>query len=105
MSTATVERDIEKAITLLNRTLDEVRGAGTEIRGARGRRRGRKRIEGNGGKAAELYKEGRSVSDVAQKMGVSYPTAKRMIVSGGAKIRSREERAAARRIHFEEPAA
>lgn len=89
----TVESDITQAISLLADALGIIRGA-PEATGRQGR--GRPRKSGDT-RAAELYNRGLSVKDVAGKLGVSYPTARRMITGSGASIRSTEERAAVRR--------
>jgi|694.fasta_scaffold98401_9 transposase len=89
----TIENDITQAISLLADALGIIRGA-PEASGTQGRGRPRK---SGGEHAAELYSRGLSVKEVAGKLGVSYPTARRMITGTGTSIRSTEERAAARR--------
>jgi hypothetical protein len=49
------------------------------------------------GKAAQLYRSGLSVNDVAHEIGVSYPTARKMIAQGGGDIRDRAHRGPQRR--------
>ena len=93
MNNAAVERDITQAISLLADALGIIRGAPEAT--AR-QRRGRPRKSGDT-RAVELYNRGLSVKSVADKLDVSYPTARRMIVASGGTIRSTEERAAARR--------
>ena len=96
-----VERDLTKAIELINKALQQQEGSGrtttVDVRtttSSSGRGRQSKSAVAN---AARMYRSGKSVNDVAQKLGVSYPTARRMIVDSGVDIRDRNERVAARR--------
>jgi hypothetical protein len=91
-----IDKDLHQAIDLINRALSEAAEI-IDIRDDSKPRRVRANNARATSQAVKLYKRGMSVTDVAAEIGVSYPTARKMIKSSGVDIRDLEQRVASRK--------